>query len=558
MTAPTPSAVRGTLNDYLDASDIMDVPPLTDAAWDAIRQQSGRSLAWKFCTLRNLLVHRGKFVNDANGFAWGGIYRTLFVTSITTTSYRNEGHFRSGERIQGTNDFFFGSFVLPKSASEFRDIVRVVNLRHHVAGVARPTLDGDVRVIDPYEADYAYVATSFIESIRRGLTLCGSSREGDSNQELAWKVAMILYQLAGFTGLKRMPRNLAAHDRFCAAFDQRLREHAPSSRVRRMAQEIAWRIIPFTATMAGTTVAKHVHRHIDPETRELLFPGGEIPEELEQQRQGWQRRRDTTGAVEQIRGRSLKRKELYQRSDVAALRTAYQDAQDEKTDDLVVARLIGAILLHAIDAGKDEKPLERRTVELSAGESLIQEGATVEEMFVVLSSTAPLLARQVDASAPSGDRLLATITAPTVLGEIGMWREKPAVATVASKEPNRLEVLVIDRRRFQILKEEPGFRAAIAAELQRRLAMNAVRVGSLLDDTAARTQDPQLRSIAQLFRYLTGDSHGSLDAVIDLPASATPAECTEALRTQVAAVMATDRLEPELMQHLRNIMTTLG
>ena len=48
------------------------------------------------------------------------------------------------------------------------------------------------------------------------------------------------------------------------------------------------------------------------------------------------------------------------------------------------------------------------------------------------------------------------------------------------------------------------------------------------------------------------------DAVIDLPASATPAECTDALRTQVEAVVTTDRLEPELIQHLRNIMTTLG
>jgi len=47
------------------------------------------------------------------GFAWGGIYRTLLVSSIVTTSFRNEGHFRAGERIGGTSDFFRGRLRSP-------------------------------------------------------------------------------------------------------------------------------------------------------------------------------------------------------------------------------------------------------------------------------------------------------------------------------------------------------------------------------------------------------------------------------------------------------------
>jgi hypothetical protein len=139
-----------------------------------------------------------------------------------------------------------------------------------------------------------------------------------------------------------------------------------------------------------------------------------------------------------------------------------------------------------------------------------------------------------------------------------MWRGQPAVATVLSREPNRLDVLVIDAKRFESLKQEPGFRAATAAEVQRRLALNTSLTGSLLEDTAARMGDARLASIAQLFRYLTGDSHVALDAVIDLPDDATPVECVEALRRQVDAAIAPGGLPPDLVRYLQHVITTIG
>jgi hypothetical protein len=165
----------GTLDDFLAPEDIVPLPVLADDEWNTIRRVAGGQLAWRFCTLRNLWVHRGRFASDAFGFAWGGIYRTLLVGSIVATSYRNEGLFRAGERIQGTNDFFRGGFVMPRSSAEFREIARLVNLRHHVAGVVAPHADGGYRVVEGYEADYAYVATAFIEAIRRGMAACGLS-----------------------------------------------------------------------------------------------------------------------------------------------------------------------------------------------------------------------------------------------------------------------------------------------------------------------------------------------------------------------------------------------
>jgi hypothetical protein len=95
-------------------------------------------------------------------------------------------------------------------------------------------------------------------------------------------------------------------------------------------------------------------------------------------------------------------------------------------------------------------------------------------------------------------------------------------------------------------------------EWQRRLALNSALVGTLLDDTAARMNSPLLASIAQLFRFLTGDSHVSLDAVIDLPVDATPDECLEALRSQVDEAIRAGGLPPDLERYLGNVVATIG
>ncbi len=139
-----------------------------------------------------------------------------------------------------------------------------------------------------------------------------------------------------------------------------------------------------------------------------------------------------------------------------------------------------------------------------------------------------------------------------------MWRHRPAVATVLSRQPNRIEAIVIDAEQFEILSREPGFRAATATDVQRRLAINAGRVGTLLDDAAANTGDPRLVSIAQLLRFLSGDSQGTLDAVLDLPDDATPAECVDALRKQAHDAIAAGGLPPELVRHLEPVVATIG
>jgi len=554
MTPSLPShdSPRGTLADFLAPEDIMPLPKLTDDDWAAARRGALAAMARQFCTLRNLWVHRGVYGRDSVGYAWGGIYRSLLVRSIVTTSYRNEGHLRAGHRIFGTGDFFRGGFVLPVTSAAFRELIQLVNLRHHVAGVVVPHGDG-VRVLEGYEADYAYVATSFIESIRRGFAVCGLPPDSPRGRAVAGHFCTLLYQLAGFTGLTRIPRDLAAHERFRDAYDRHLAARPAAPRVRRMAQEIARRIAPLTAAMADETVRGHVHRHLDPETAAFLFPE-EPDRELEAQRDEWRARLRGVKPEVGFKARADDRAGVWRQPDVAALHRAYLAAGTVLTTD----RVIGAILLHALDAGlTSATPLERRTIDLAAGEALIREGETPGEMYVVLSTTAPLVVLQ--GSAASGEpRLIAELTPPTVLGEIGMWRNRPAVATVLSRVPSRVELLVIDAVRFETLRQEPGFRVATAAAVQRRLAENATVAGTLLDEAIARTGDRRLTSIAHLLRYLNGDSNVPLDAIIDLPTDATEAECVETLRLQVTAAIEAGGLDPALEQYLTNVVTTIG
>ena len=549
---PPPSTCRGTLSDHLAPDDIVPFTPLSDDDWNEVRADATRILLRQFLTPRNLWVHRGTYILDMLGFAWAGIYRSLLVGSIVTTSYRNEGHIRAGDRIFGTGDFFRGGFLLRRGSAEFAELIRIVNLRHHVAGVAMPHGDG-VRVRDGYEADYAYVATSFIEAIRRGLATCGLPTDSPGGRAVGEIFCAILYQLAGLTGLARIPRGLAAHERFRESYDRHLRTRPVSPRVRRMAQEIARRIVPLTAAMADESVAGHVRRHLDAETQAFLFPAD--PEaELEAQRQDWRRRLRSTTRESGLRNRSKDRGLLWQRSDVAALHAAYVAASTDDTTD----RLIGAILLHALDSGRGSEPLfEQRTIELAAGEPLIRQGQPVHEMHVILSATAPLSVLKATSNEAEPSEL-ATLAAPTILGEIGMWRHRPAIASVVSRQPNRIDAIVIDAEQFEALSREPGFRAATATDVQRRLAINAAHVGTLLDDTAVKTGDARLASIAQLVRFLSGDSQTPLDAVLDLPDDATPEECVDALRQQAHDALTAGGLPPELVRDLEPVVATIG
>ncbi len=561
---------RGTLDDHLDARDIAPLAEIPAAEWRRLRTSAVRRVLWHFCTPRNLLAYRGRFHYDILGFGWAALYRTLRVGPVAVTSFRNEGHFRAGQRIVGTGEFA-RIFKEGRESSDLHDIMRIINLRHHVAGVVAPTPAADLprdcsawlppgarmaaRVIDGYEADYASIATAFIDNLRRGLEASGVPRNSAAGRRVAGEMCTLMYHAAGAVGLTRVPRDLDAHDRFVASYDAAFAAQPPSPRVRHMAQEIARRILPVTAAMTGIGMEEHLERHVDPVSREWLFPDpARVLKEVAPWFAEWRERRREAGRGGFHSDRVSVRRDLWARSDVAALWQAY----DRAAPDGPEARLIGAILLHVIDEPAD--PLRTsppQTVTLDAGQPLIAQGEQVQSMMVVLESNEPLVVTRVEAPGEE-PRELVQLRAPNVLGEIGMWRKRPAVATVFCRRPATLRVIVIDAPHFDALKADSGFRAATAASVQRRLALNSESLAAVLGEHAQERQDDQLRSVAQLLAFMGGDSHAPLDAVLGLPEDATPAECLDALREQTHSLVAAGRLPDDVLRSLETVVDVVG
>lgn len=560
----------GAFEDYVDASDVVPLPHLPQEEFRRLRNSAFRRVIWSFVTTRNLWVHRGRFHHDILGFGWAALYRTLRVGAVVITTFRNEGHYRAGERIVGTGEFA-KIFRYGREAPAIHDIIRIINLRHHVAGVVMPHLASDlpedcsawlppgtrmaVRVIDGYEANYAAISLAFVENLRRGLEACGVSRSSPAGRRMATEMCRLMYHAAGAVGLTRIPRDLDAHDRFCAAYDAAFLAHPPSARVRRMAQEIAAKILPVTAAMTGVSMEDHLERHVDPLSREWLFPDPQkTVAELTPYYDEWKNRRRRSGREGFHHDLVALRQKLWKREDVAALWDAYDRADSSGTE----ARLIGAILLHVIDEPSD--PLRQYRVEtITTGPDspLIVQAAPVAHMMVVLESTAPLMILKtvLPGQAPLE---LAQLAAPNVVGEIAMWRGSRAVATVLCQSSATLRVIRIDPKQFESLKTNPGFRAAATASVQRRLSVNSRNLAARLQEQSGAVADPRLCSVGQLLAFLAGDSHVALDGVVGIPDDATPAECLDALHAQVSALMADPAVGQGLKEELRKVMEVVG
>ena len=561
---------RGTLEDHLPATDIVPLPAISPQEWRRLQTSAVRRILWHFCTPRNLRAYRGRFLYDILGYGWAALYRTLRVGPVAVTSFRNEGHFRAGERIVGTGEFA-GIFKHGRESPDLQDVMRIVNLRHHVAGVVTPRPAADlprdcsawlppgsrmaVRVIDGYEAEYASIATAFIENLRRGLEACGVPRNSRAGRRVAAEMCTLMYHSAGAVGLTRVPRDLDAHDRFSASFEAAFAADPPSRRVRHMAEEIAKRILPVTAAMTGIGMEEHLERHVDPVSRDWLFPDpAKTLAEVAPWFAEWKERRWRSGRKGFHSTRAAVRRELWARADLAAMWRAYEAADPEGPE----ARLIGAVLLHAIDEPDDPlRTMVPQTVTLAAGEPLITQGQQVQRMLIVLESSEPLVVMR--SSEPGQEpREVVQLAAPNVLGEIGMWRQRPAVATVLCHRPATLRVISIDARQFDGLKTDSGFRAATAASVQRRLTLNSRALASTLGEQARTTRDDRLRSVAQLLAFMEGDSHAPLDAVIGLPEDATPAECLDALREQAHTLVTQGRLPDDVRRSLENVVEVVG
>ena len=561
MSSPTqPAASTGhSLSSYVAPEDIIPYRPIHESEWGALRRRALVDLLRGFCTWRNLRRYRGFFISDIVGFAWAGIYRSMLVPSIAATSFKNEGHFRPRERISGTERFFSGSFRYPRGAGILGRIIDEVNVRHHAAGVVART--GNTVVVQPqYEAAFAYVATAMIEGLRAGYVACGQSPESPKGRRIGEDLCTIIYQVAGMVGLPRVPRNLEAHERFRDAYEAHLKGLHRSRWMETQARELAKRILPYTAARTGVPMREHLERHLDRMTADYLFPNPSILHQVQPVYEEFQQRQKRQGQGylrafwAQLFPKSLAKEGIDAQE---LLWRAYRAAPD----DSVEARILGAVLIHAIEVGPSGASwLTPVDLSLQPGESLLKQGENHPYCYIILEASTPLIVsrRGIPGMDPGVEIEIARVNAPNMLGEIGMWRGRPAIATVACAEPARLRVLRLDTPAFNALKAQSGFWNAVAAEVQKRLRVSMKHLEQSLRHSAVRIQDPELDGLLQLIAYINGDTTVQLDRIPGVHAEITLAECVDLLRQMASAVHDRHRQDPELQVHLGNLLDVIG
>jgi hypothetical protein len=138
-----------------------------------------------------------------------------------------------------------------------------------------------------------------------------------------------------------------------------------------------------------------------------------------------------------------------------------------------------------------------------------------------------------------------------------MWRGQPEDFSIFTLSNNKIQLIVIDADCFASLSGESGFQSAIADELRSRLSINVLDISKLLKQAAMEFDDPLISSIDQLLLYLSGDSHTTLDKIINCPLNASLLEYISALRTQLKCVIKGGRLPQDLHQSLESILTSL-
>src|ERR671916_178826 len=116
-------------------------------------------------------------------------------------------------------------------------------------------------------------------------------------------------------------------------------------------------------------------------------------------------------------------------------------------------------------------------VRFEAGQSIFQEGAPEERLYVITSGTVEVH----KAVLPGRRQHLATIEAPTVVGEMGLLTEPRATASVEAR--THVEAYGIDRDRFlEMLDDDSPAACKVVYEIGRTLADRMARTDESIAD----------------------------------------------------------------------------
>ena len=112
-----------------------------------------------------------------------------------------------------------------------------------------------------------------------------------------------------------------------------------------------------------------------------------------------------------------------------------------------------------------------------AGDTIFEEGGPEERLYVITSGTVEVHKRVL----PGRRQHLATVEAPTVVGEMGLLTEPRAAASVEAR--TRVEAYGIDRDRFlEMLDADSPAACKVVYEIGRTLAARMARTDASIAD----------------------------------------------------------------------------
>jgi CRP/FNR family cyclic AMP-dependent transcriptional regulator len=140
-----------------------------------------------------------------------------------------------------------------------------------------------------------------------------------------------------------------------------------------------------------------------------------------------------------------------------------------------------------------EELLEPATFE--AGETIFEEGGPEERLYVITSGTVEVHKRVL----PGRRQHLATIEAPTVVGEMGLLTEPRAAASVEARTP--IEAYGIDRDRFlEMLDDDSPAACKVIHEIGRTLAGRMARTDESIADILGRLEGADEATDFEIFQ----------------------------------------------------------
>jgi CRP/FNR family transcriptional regulator, cyclic AMP receptor protein len=120
---------------------------------------------------------------------------------------------------------------------------------------------------------------------------------------------------------------------------------------------------------------------------------------------------------------------------------------------------------HLDDEEREELEELLEPAAFEAGENIFEEGGSEERLYVITSGTVEVHKRVI----PGRRQHLATMVAPTVVGEMGLLTEPRATASVEAR--TRVEAYGIDRDRFlEMLDADSPAACKVVYEIGRTLA----------------------------------------------------------------------------------------